>query len=425
MKKNTVFSLILTLLAFHTLSAQWVAQTSGTTAQLKSVSAVSDQICWVSGTGVVLRTTDAGTTWINATGSLNSAFGGSNIWGIDGQTALVTGTISGNAFVYRTSNGGTTWNQVFTQTGGFINSVQLSGGLNGYMIGDPVGNRWSLWNTGTIGLSWDSTGIRLDGTGEASWNNGMMISGTRLWFVTNSATGKIYTSTNSGVSFTTQQTGSTSANYAAIWFNYVFSGMTSSNGSLFYTSNSGSTWTAINNLPGGTANIGGITGKNLRWWVTRNTPSTSIYTSGDNGATWTSQSCPSGSYAHIGLGRLSTGGTANVWAVGDAGKIIYLSGVVGIEPVNAQIPNNYKLEQNYPNPFNPQTTINFSLPKSSLVKLTVYNAAGKKVSEVLNENKFAGNYSVTFDGSDLSSGVYFYSLQTNDFVQTKSMMLIK
>ena len=108
MKKSIILSLFLVFIAANSLNAQWVQQTSGTTAQLKSVSAVSDQICWVSGVGVVLRTTDAGATWINATGTIAPTFGGSNIWGVDGLTALVTGTISGNAFVYRTSNGGTT-----------------------------------------------------------------------------------------------------------------------------------------------------------------------------------------------------------------------------------------------------------------------------------------------------------------------------
>lgn len=392
---------------------------------MKSVSAISDQICWVSGVGVVLRTTNGGVNWINATGNIAATFGGSNIWGIDGQTALAAGTISGNAFVYRTSNGGVNWSQVFTQTGGFINSVWMTGGLNGYMMGDPVGNKWSLWSSNSTGFAWDSTGLRLDGTGEAGWNNGLYITGTKVWFTTNTAAGKIYYSTNSGTTFTAQQTGATSASFATIWFNYTNVGMASSNGSLFYTTTSGAAWSPIANVPGGTANISGITGKNNAWWVSRNTASTSIYHTRDNGATWISQSCPSGSYAHIALGRLSTGGSANIWAVGEAGKIIFLSGIVSVEPVNSEVPSRYSLEQNFPNPFNPETNINFSLPKNTFVKLKVYNSTGKLVSEVVNEYKSAGNYSVRFDASELSSGVYFYSIETEGFTQTKSMMLIK
>ncbi|CAF3843588.1 unnamed protein product [Rotaria sp. Silwood1] len=426
MKKLLLCSLLLSIFAINSLNAQWVQQTSGTTALLKSVSAISDQICWVSGAGVVLRTTNAGANWINATGNLAAGFGGSNIYGLDGQTAITAGTVSGNAFVYRTSNGGVNWTQVFTQTGGFINSVQLTGGLNGYMMGDPVGTRWSLWNTNSTGLAWDSTGLNLDGTGEAGWNNGMFITGTRVWFTTNTATGKIYYSTNSGLTFTAQQTGSTAATYGTVWFNGPSIGMASSNGSLFYTTNAGTAWSALANLPGlATANVGGITGKNQTWWVTRNTASTNIYLTRDNGATWISQTCPSGAYSHVNLGRLSTGGSANVWAVGDAGKIIYLSGIVGVEPINSQIPSKYLLEQNYPNPFNPETNINFSLPKSSSVKLNVYNSTGKLITELVNEFKTAGNYSVKFDGADLSSGVYFYTIESEGFRQTKSMMLIK
>lgn len=425
MKKLFIFPLLLSFFIFNTLNAQWELQSSGTTAQLNSVSAISDQICWVAGApGAVLRTTNSGVNWLNSTGNISASFTGVNIWGVDGLTALVAGTIGSNAFVYRTSNGGVNWTQVFTQTGGFINSVQLTGGLFGYMMGDPVGGRWSLWNTGTIGLSWDSTSLRLAGTGEAGYNNGMFIFGTKLWFTTNTATGKIYYSTNSGVSFTTQQTGATSQSFGAIWFNYANVGMASSNSSLFYTTTSGSTWSPVSNTPGSGV-ISGITGKNLRWWFTRSTSSTSIYTSGDNGATWISQSCPSGTYSHISLSRLSTGGSANIWAVGDAGKIIFLSGVVGVEPVNSHVPSEFKLEQNYPNPFNPQTNINFSLPKNSFVKLKVYSTTGKMVAELVNENKQAGNYSITFDSSDLSSGVYFYSLESDNFRETKSMMLIK
>ena len=166
MKKLISLTLFLSFITANSLNAQWVQQTSGTTAQLNSVSAISDQICWVAGApGTVLRTTNAGVNWLNSTGNISASFAGVNIWGVDGLTALVAGVIGSNAFVYRTSNGGTNWTQVFMQTGGFINSVQLTGGLFGYMMGDPVGGRWSLWNTGTIGLSWDSTSLRLAGTG--------------------------------------------------------------------------------------------------------------------------------------------------------------------------------------------------------------------------------------------------------------------
>jgi hypothetical protein len=85
----------------------------------------------------------------------------------------------------------------------------------------------------------------------------------------------------------------------------------------------------------------------------------------------------------------------------------------------------YSLSQNYPNPFNPSTTINYSLPKSGNVKITVYNAIGSKVATIVNEYKPAGNYSVQFNGSNLASGIYLYRLESGNFSDTKKLVLLK
>ncbi len=88
-------------------------------------------------------------------------------------------------------------------------------------------------------------------------------------------------------------------------------------------------------------------------------------------------------------------------------------------------PVQFELNQNYPNPFNPVTNIQFSLPKESFVSLKVYDVVGRMVKELVSEFKREGNYSVTFDGSNLSSGIYFYRLESNNFVDTKRMILVK
>jgi hypothetical protein len=96
-----------------------------------------------------------------------------------------------------------------------------------------------------------------------------------------------------------------------------------------------------------------------------------------------------------------------------------------------QLPDQFGLAQNYPNPFNPSTTINYSLPYSSKVKLNVYNAIGENVAELFNGVQEAGYHNVNFNASLLPSGVYFYSIQTNsvdgtqNFSNTKKMMLLK
>lgn len=90
------------------------------------------------------------------------------------------------------------------------------------------------------------------------------------------------------------------------------------------------------------------------------------------------------------------------------------------------VADKFVLEQNYPNPFNPATQISFSLPKDARVTLKVFDVSGKEVARLLNnEFRTANSYSVQFNGINLSSGVYFYSLETDGFTDTKKMMLIK
>jgi len=108
----------------------------------------------------------------------------------------------------------------------------------------------------------------------------------------------------------------------------------------------------------------------------------------------------------------------------------YLSGGENLNKQNERRNNfsnidEYKLEQNYPNPFNPFSTIKFELPKSSVVSLKVYDIPGREINELVNEFRTAGKYEVTFDASKLPSGVYFYRLQSENFVKTRKMVLIK
>ena len=88
-------------------------------------------------------------------------------------------------------------------------------------------------------------------------------------------------------------------------------------------------------------------------------------------------------------------------------------------------PNSYDLFQNYPNPFNPSTIIKYSIPKEENVTLKIYDVLGREIKTLVNEAKPAGNYEVEFDGSNLSSGIYFYQIQTGDYTETKKMLLLK
>jgi hypothetical protein len=87
--------------------------------------------------------------------------------------------------------------------------------------------------------------------------------------------------------------------------------------------------------------------------------------------------------------------------------------------------NTFDLFQNYPNPFNPSTVIRYQIPVNVFVTLKVYDVLGSKVATLVNEEKTAGSYEVIFDASGLSSGVYYYTLSTGNFVQTNKMLLLK
>ncbi len=103
------------------------------------------------------------------------------------------------------------------------------------------------------------------------------------------------------------------------------------------------------------------------------------------------------------------------------GKYAYSSAI----NIEIKVLNEYILNQNYPNPFNPSTVITYSIPVSSKVILTVYDALGKFITTLVNENQEAGNYSVNFNSTGLSNGMYFYKMQSDNFVKTNKMLLLK
>jgi hypothetical protein len=104
---------------------------------------------------------------------------------------------------------------------------------------------------------------------------------------------------------------------------------------------------------------------------------------------------------------------------------IFVKGMIWGIGNNVGIAKDFSLSQNYPNPFNPTTRIDFSLPKAEVVKLVVFDILGREVITLINEAIQAGSYSVDFNGSALSSGMYFYRITAGDFTATKKMLLVK
>ncbi len=100
--------------------------------------------------------------------------------------------------------------------------------------------------------------------------------------------------------------------------------------------------------------------------------------------------------------------------------------ITGVEkPDDKTLPKEFKLYQNYPNPFNPSTTIQFALPKESFTKLEIFNALGQKITTLFSETLLPGIYKYKWDAGGFSSGVYFYRIIADNFVQTKKLLLMK
>jgi hypothetical protein len=99
--------------------------------------------------------------------------------------------------------------------------------------------------------------------------------------------------------------------------------------------------------------------------------------------------------------------------------------LTGTETNQNTVTENYSLKQNYPNPFNPVTNITYSLPKSGNVNIKIFDLSGREIQTLVNEFKNPGTYIISFDASDLASGLYFYKMTTANYSETKSMILMK
>src|SRR6056297_694411 len=142
------------------------------------------------------------------------------------------------------------------------------------------------------------------------------------------------------------------------------------------------------------------------------TTETSATFSGENGKT----------YEFISRSTDYVGNAEELRSEADTRTEVQLS--TSSEP-SSGIPNQFVLEQNYPNPFNPTTTIQFGLPETGNVSLEVFDMTGRRVATLVNESKTAGWHTVTFDASNLASGMYIYRIQSGEFITTRKLILVK
>jgi len=147
-----------------------------------------------------------------------------------------------------------------------------------------------------------------------------------------------------------------------------------------------------------------------------------VYRVSSTGTTWLAANSGLTNYNVRCLGSDPRG---YLYVGGDNGTVFRtLNAVTEVVHID-DVPRGFRLSQNFPNPFNPSTTIEFSLPRSGLVTLEIFSLLGEEVATLVNEVRPAGTYRIGWNASSSPSGVYFYRLETKDFVQTKKMLLVK
>ncbi len=415
-------------------SQYWVEQVSGVTTQLYTVSgAAGSNAVWTAGeSGVILRTTNGGTNWLPANTGIPPAALIYNIWAVDANTAIAAGMNGTTSNIWRTSNGGANWQVALSQANGFFNCIVMkySNPLHGLVQGDPVGGRWSIWKTSNGGVSWDSAGCYLPQNGtEAGWNNSIFIGSQNIGYAMDSSisfgtnNSRIYQSTNFGTSWSVQSTAPEINIYA---IHIIGNDGLSGGATLMRTSNRGINWTSQSSV--GSGNFNGfvmffipVLDNYGYCWYTRQ--GSSIIYRGISGNAWAPEyTAPAGTYNHFTNLRQGT----VCYGVRTNGGITrcnyYISSV---NQISELVPEGYSLSQNYPNPFNPTTQFGFRIADFGLVKLTVFDAIGREVEVLVNQQLQPGTYEVSWDASEYPSGVYYYRLETGLFSETKKMVLIK
>ncbi|HEX2786311.1 MAG TPA: YCF48-related protein [Ignavibacteria bacterium] len=363
-----------------------------------------------------------------------------------------------SAYIFYTSNGGNNWSIQY-QNKYYLTALQLINENTGYSVGSAPpgviikttdgGINWfnvtglsaypltDLFFT-TVDTGWVCSDDLFDGgvykttNGGINWQLqlGVSFRPSRLFFINND-TGwsvcqniRLFKTTNSGQNWIQQVSFPTGINN--MYFinkNIGWLANTSSNqlNGIFKTTNGGQNWvTQIDPTPTGSGNNDVYFVDSLKGWIACGFAK--ILHTTDGGENWFVQTTPKAGYTKIQFIDSNKG-----WSAGS--QIVHTTdggGLSAIEQIGNEMPSEYKLFQNYPNPFNPNTKIRFSVKRQTTnVKLLIYNSIGEFIFEAFNGKLSAGTYEVQFNANNLSSGVYYYTLITDNFKETKKMLLIK
>lgn len=395
MRKITYILIILCYLLSGKIYSQWQQVFFN---ELPHLETHENAIFAATGLNGLYLSTNNGSNWlqtslnnvsiISMTSFGNNIFAGSNITG-----------------VYLSTNSGLNWNQT-SLNNRQIHALTTSG--NSIFAGTED---YGIYISTNNGMNWTQTSLNNRDVHSFLVSGNDIFAGTGL--------NGVYKSTNNGLNWV-QTSFNTRTVYDMVSFGNTIVAGTAVYG-VYRSTNNGVNWTqmAFNNKTIYRLEISG----NSIFAAAEN----GLYLSTDYGLTWVqrNEGFNYGIFYSVNAlnGYLFIGATVN--GSNHGGFKRPLSEFTGVSLVPSEIPNSYLLLQNYPNPFNPVTNIEFQIPKSSNVKLAVYDMTGKELEVLINKNLSAGIYRYDWDASKYSSGVFFYTITAGDFTETRKMILIK
>lgn len=403
MKKYAVILLFFSVLIYNflPLKADWVNVSSGIgNLNVNSITGVGGFI-FAGNDNRVYRSSNNGNNWVE----------------IYGQSALALATNGTN--VYRgysngfnyTTNLGSNW--VFGNLTQWTTEILANGSTvyAGCFYPQLVSTNKGVWISTNSGANWTQTALNNIDIYSLTLSDGYLFAGG----ATNGVGGGVFRSTDNGQTWTNPLL--IGGNVLTSNSNFIYTGGGSSTG-VYRSTNYGSNW--ISTTLNGSAVQALIVFANSVFAGVNN----GFYQSTDNGITWILRN--EGMTSGVSSLAIYNG---YIYA-GSLGQGIWrrpLSELVGIEQISSTIPEKFGLEQNYPNPFNPSTNIRYSVKENgSYISMTVFDITGRIIYEPVKQKQNAGVYEADFNGSGLSSGVYFYRLTVNnEVIDTKKMMLLK